>query len=93
MRDEILLKYPTQITNLLQIINQATFIFKETPDIKLTLSSKYKLQLQDINEWLSKTNWSQEQLAEEVLNKVQNQLIELALINKKGTFAEIVKAL
>jgi hypothetical protein len=51
------------------------------------------LQLQDINEWLSKTNWSQEQLAEEVLNKVQNQLIELALINKKGTFAEIVKAL
>jgi hypothetical protein len=93
VRDEILLKYPTQITNLLQIINQATFKFKETPDIKLTLSSKYKLQLQDINEWLSKTNWSQEQLAEEVLNKVQNQLIELALINKKGTFAEIVKAL
>jgi ABC-type nitrate/sulfonate/bicarbonate transport system substrate-binding protein len=93
VRDEILLKYPTQITNLLQIINQATFKFKETPDIKLTLSSKYKLQLQDINEWLSKTNWSQEQLAEEVLNKVQNQLIELALINKKGTFAEIVTAL
>ena len=92
-RNEILLKYPKEISNLLRIINKTTFKFKEIPNINFTLASKHKLELQDINEWLFQTNWSQEQLTEEVLNKVQNQLLELTLINKKGTFAEIVQTL
>jgi hypothetical protein len=29
----------------------------------------------------------------ETLNKIQNQLFDLKIIDKKGTFAEIVKAL
>jgi hypothetical protein len=31
-------------------------------------------------------------LQEKVLNKIQNQLFDLKIIDKKGTFAEIVKA-
>jgi hypothetical protein len=48
---------------------------------------------EDIGEWLSLTEWSQKPLSEEMLNKVQNQLFDLAVIDKKGTFAEIVKAI
>jgi hydroxymethylglutaryl-CoA reductase len=49
-------------------------------------------KIEDINEWLSLTKWSQKPLQEKVLNKIQNQLFDLKIIDKKGTFAEIVKA-
>jgi len=41
---------------------------------------------------LSLTKWSQKPLDEKVLNNIQNQLFDLKIIDKKGTFAEIVKA-
>jgi ABC-type nitrate/sulfonate/bicarbonate transport system substrate-binding protein len=93
VREEILEKYPNEIADILQIINRTTSEFKDIPNIDKTLASKYNLQLEDIHEWLSLTHWSQNQLTEEVLNTVQNQLLELTLINKKGTFAAIVRTL
>ena len=48
---------------------------------------------EDIREWLSLTKWSQKPLEEKVLNNIQNQLADLKIIDKKGTFAEIVKAI
>jgi ABC-type nitrate/sulfonate/bicarbonate transport system substrate-binding protein len=93
VREKILQKYPNKIADVLQIINRTTSEFKDIPNIDRTLAAKYNLQLKDIQEWLSLTHWSQNQLPEEVLNTIQNQLLELALINKKGTFAEIVRTL
>lgn len=92
VRDEILQQQPEAIHNLLQIINQTTAVFKEIPNIDKVLSTRYHQKTEDIQEWLSLTQWSQKALTEKVLNNVQNQLLELALIDKKGTFAEIVKA-
>jgi len=37
--------------------------------------------------------WSQEALSAEMLNKIQNQLFEIGIIDKRGTFGDIVKAL
>lgn len=91
VRDEILQKHPNTIAQILEVINLTTQEFKEIPSINKTLASKYHQKIEDINEWLSLTEWSQKQLSEEVLNKIQNQLIELKIIEKKGTFAEIVK--
>lgn len=91
VRDEILQKHPNTIAQILEVINLTTQEFKEIPSIDKTLASKYHQKIEDINEWLSLTEWSQKQLSEEVLNKIQNQLIELKIIEKKGTFAEIVK--
>jgi ABC-type nitrate/sulfonate/bicarbonate transport system substrate-binding protein len=91
VRDEILEKYPEQIKTVLEVINQTTSEFKDIPSIDKTLASKYHQKISDIQQWLSLTEWSQKPLEATVLNNVQNQLLELALIDKKGTFAEIVK--
>lgn len=93
VRDEILQKNPEAIKKALQIINQTTSEFKEIPSIDRTLAARYHQQINDIQEWLALTKWSQKPLSEKVLNNVQNQLFELALIDKKGIFAEIVKAI
>ena len=93
VRNEILEKYPHQIAEILAIINQTTSTFKELPNIDKMLASKYHQKLPDIQEWLSLTQWSQKPLSEKMLNKIQNQLFDLKIIDKKGTFATIVKAI
>jgi ABC-type nitrate/sulfonate/bicarbonate transport system substrate-binding protein len=92
VRNEVLEKHPQTISRILEIINATTSEFKEIPSIDRTLASKFDQKIEDINEWLSLTKWSQKPLQEKVLNKIQNQLFDLKIIGKKGTFAEIVKA-
>ena len=92
VRNEVLEKHPQTINRILEIINATTSEFKEIPSIDRTLASKFDQKIEDINEWLSLTKWSQKPLSEKVLNKIQNQLFDLKIIDKKGTFAEIVKA-
>lgn len=91
VRNEVLEKHANTIETLLDVINQTTEEFKEIPSIDKTLSSRYNQKIEDIQEWLSLTEWSQKSLDDKTLNNVQNQLLELSLIDKKGTFADIVK--
>lgn len=91
VRNEILEKEPETIHAILSIINKKTASFKSLPEIDIILAKKYYQKTVDIQEWLSLTDWSQNQLSEEMLNKIQNQLLELKIIDKIGTFDEIVK--
>ena len=93
VREEILKKYPNAIEQILEIINITTQEFKEIPSIDRTLATKYHQKIEDIQEWLRLTEWSQKPLSEKMLNKIQNQLFDLKIIEKKGTFAELVKAI
>ena len=92
VRNEFLEQNKQTTSLILDIINNTTTEFKDIPSIDRTLASKYLQQLEDIQEWLSLTKWSQKTLDEKVLNKIQNQLLDLKIIDKKGTFTEIVKA-
>lgn len=91
--NEILENEPETIAKILEIINKKTILFKEIPNIDIRLSDTFHQKKEDIQEWLSLTEWSQNNLDENMLNKVQNQLFELGIIDKKSTFVEIVKAI
>ena len=92
VRNEFLEANKQSVALILETINTTTIEFKDIPSIDRTLASKYNQKLEDIQEWLSLTQWSQKPLEEKVLNNIQNQLFDLKIIDKKGTFAEIVKA-
>lgn len=92
VRNEFLEANKQTVALILEIINNTTIEFKDIPSIDRTLASKYNQKTEDIQEWLSLTKWSQKPLEEKVLNNIQNQLFDLKIIDKKGTFAEIVKA-
>ena len=92
VRNEFLEANKQTIALILETINTTTAEFKDIPSIDRMLASKYNQKLQDIQEWLQSTRWSQSPLEEKVLNKIQNQLFDLKIIDKKSTFAEIVKA-
>ncbi|MFV8269490.1 substrate-binding domain-containing protein [Flavobacterium sp. GT2N3] len=91
VREEVLENNPAIISKILAIINQTTQEFKDIPSIDKTLALNYHQKTEDIQEWLSLTDWSQNPLSTEMLNKVQNQLFQLKIIDKKGTFEDIVK--
>ena len=91
VREEILNQNPEIITKILEVINSKTLNFKSLPNIIKKLAVRFHQKEEDLEKWLALTEWSQNQLSENVLNNVQNQLLELGIIDKKSTFAEIVK--
>lgn len=69
------------LNHILEVINGYTVEFKNIPSIDRSLSNRYEQKLDDIQEWLSKTRWSQKQLDVETVKKVCSTLKELQLID------------
>ena len=84
VREEVLAKHPETITKLLEIINAKTRIFKAISDIDKQLAKTYNQKIEDIKEWLRLTEWSQEKIDAVLLDRIQNQLVELNIINSKS---------
>ena len=91
VRKVVLDNQPNIIAQILEIINATTEEFKMIPSIDRTLASKYNQKLEDIQEWLSLTHWSQKQLDKKTFEKIQNQLHSLNIIEKTVPFEAIVK--
>ncbi len=91
VRTEFFEREPFVIEQILEIINATSSEFKSIPSIDRTLASKYNQNVEDIREWLSLTHWSQKQIDEQTVNKVQNQLQSLNIIQKKLPFEAIAK--
>ena len=77
------------LTHILEIINLCSAEFKKIPSINRTLSNRYDQQLEDINEWLSITQWSQNQINESNIENVNNTLHELKRIETKKPYKSL----
>ncbi len=93
VRDEFLKKNSKVIEKILEIINGTTHDFAQIPNIDKTLAELFNQKREDIKDWLKLTQWSQKNLTEKAFAKLQNQLFDLGIIDKKSTFVETVKAL
>jgi len=81
--DKFLAENKGVLKHILEVINRYTIEFKQIPSIDRTLANRYGQQLEDIIEWLSITKWSQSQLDSQTLDKVQDTLLQLKLIDAK----------
>ncbi len=77
------------LTHILEIINLYSAEFKKIPSINRTLSNRYSQQLEDIDEWLSITQWSQNQINESNIENVNNTLHELKRIETKKSYKSL----
>ena len=80
VRNEVLESDPESIATILNIINNTTTDFKKIPSIDQTIANRYEQNLEDVREWLSITEWSQEQLSTDQINTIQQQLLKLGVI-------------
>ena len=88
--NDFLFKNRSLVKHIQEVINTYTVEFKQIPSIDRTLANRYKQKLEDIQEWLHLTQWSQQQLLEHKLVKVQDTLKELNLINGSIKTTEIL---
>jgi ABC-type nitrate/sulfonate/bicarbonate transport system substrate-binding protein len=93
VREEVLENDIDAIRDILKIINTCTATFKAIPGIDQVLAKRYDQKIEDVIEWLTLTEWSQQQLSELEVERVQKKLVELGLVHRKARFTDIVTSI
>jgi len=80
VREDFIKSNKGELQTILNIINNTTSEFKDIPSIDKTIANRYGQKLEDVQEWLSLTEWSQELIDKKTLNNVQKELFALNII-------------
>lgn len=78
------------LDHILEVINTYTEEFKIIPSIDRSLANRYEIHLEDIQDWLKLTEWSQEQLTISEINNVLKQLKKLNLLERNITADDVL---
>ena len=92
-RQEFIETSPEVLETVLEIINKITKYFKFIPENDQIISKRYGQKQKDVQSWLSKTEWSQENIDENTIEAVQQQLLALDIIEQKLSYLELVHLL
>jgi ABC-type nitrate/sulfonate/bicarbonate transport system substrate-binding protein len=90
VREEFIKNNEADLRTILDIINQSTSGFKSIPSIDKTISNRYEQELEDVQEWLSLTEWSQNIIDKKTIKNVQKQLLKLNIIPKKVDYSRLI---
>ncbi len=93
VREDFLKTNLKEVKSILNIINNATSSFKDIPNIDKTIAKRYDQKLEDVQEWLTLTEWSQEVIKEHTINTIQDKLYNLDIIQKKMPYHKLVTKL
>jgi len=92
VRNEVLEKHPQEIKKVLDTINNMNVSFKSISKIDSVLSNRYEQKLEDIQKWLSITEWNHgEAITESFISKLQNKLLQFNVINEKKNAGAFIK--
>ena len=90
VRNEVLENNKNTIIDILNIINNTTREFKMIPSVDKMISSRYDQKIKDVQDWLSITEWSQENIDYKTIDKIQSKLLELEIIPTKVNYEDLV---
>ncbi|WP_031428677.1 substrate-binding domain-containing protein [Flavimarina sp. Hel_I_48] len=79
--DECIENNNQHLATFLKVLNAVTAQFKSVKDIEKTIAKNYDQQLEDVQKWISLTEWSQDQLKEKELKIVQERLLDLKMVD------------
>jgi len=89
-REDFIQSNREDLETILDIINDTTAEFKDIPSIDKTIANRYEQKLEDVQEWLSLTEWSQNIIDKETINSVQTHLLELNIIPKMAPYKDLI---
>lgn len=93
VREDFLKTNLADVKTILDIINNTTQEFKLIPSIDKTIANRYDQKLEDVQEWLSLTEWSQDVIDEKTVETIQQKLFELDIIPNKVPYENLVRPL
>lgn len=80
VREDFIESNKEDLKTILRIINNTTIEFKDIPSIDRTIANRYGQQLQDVQEWLGITEWSQNLIDKKTVTTIQKELHALNII-------------
>lgn len=89
VREDFLKTNEDDVKTILSIVNTTTAEFKNIPSIDKMIANRYEQELEDVQEWLSLTEWSQELIDKDTINNVQDQLLALNIIPEKWDYKDL----
>ncbi|MEP3044869.1 substrate-binding domain-containing protein, partial [Nonlabens ulvanivorans] len=75
---------------MLAIINRYTADFKQIPSIDRTIASHYDLQVGDVQQWLLRTEFSDDQLWNSTVDKINEEFSAVGIIDRKVALDELI---
>ncbi|WP_033958292.1 substrate-binding domain-containing protein [Psychroserpens jangbogonensis] len=90
VNNEFLENNKEDVKTILNIINNTTKEFKSIPSIDATIANRYDQKLEDVKDWLSLTEWSQDVIDEATVMTIQDKLLELDIIPKAISYSELI---
>lgn len=90
VREEFLKTNKNDVKAILDIVNATTQEFKDIPSIDRMIANRYEQELEDVQEWLGLTEWSQENISKKTVQKVQDELFALNIIPEKWKYEDLV---
>lgn len=92
VRNEVLENNFDEVKKVLDIINNCTTNFKSIDNIDKTLSQRYEQQIDDIQEWLSITEWNDgKPVTKNLITRIQNKMLEFNVIDGKKDSGELIR--
>jgi ABC-type nitrate/sulfonate/bicarbonate transport system substrate-binding protein len=91
VRNEFIENNTEELKTILNIINTTTQEFKNIPSIDRMIANRYEQQIEDVQEWLSITEWSQSNIDEQTIMSVQKELKALDIIPKIVNYRDLVR--
>lgn len=90
VRNDVLLCHFDKIKRLLNTINESCKAFMQNKNAVALVSERYGLKEEDVKLWFAETEWTCHSALEKAqIEKVQDSLIDLKIINKKASFPEL----
>ena len=88
--DNFIAKNKDDLKTILEIINNSTAEFKNVPNIDKIIAERYEQKLEDVQEWLSLTEWSQTVLDRDTVTRIQKELYALNIIPEIADYEKLV---
>ena len=90
VREEFIENNEEDLKTILNIINQTTSEFKSIPSIDKTIANRYEQEIEDVQQWLALTEWSQEVIDKKTVKNVQKELFNLNIISEKVDYSRLI---
>lgn len=78
------------LARMLYIINTYTADFKNIPSIDRTIASHYDLQVGDVQQWLLRTEFSDDQLWKSTVDTILEEFIAVGIIEKQVALEDLI---
>lgn len=82
VREDFLESNKAVVQTIMDIVNEETKMFKSIPNIDTIISKRYDQKVEDVQQWLDLTEWSQELIDEVTVMTIQQELFALNIISE-----------